>query len=209
MRAGALLVQRARAGENQKCSEVRYAACHGHHQHDRAVDNWRREEPLACLYDNYGRNSQEQETICVCGQWLITTVPIRTGSTRRSSTDADRDDRKDERAAVGQHVGRFGQQGNGVRPESADPFDDREATEHHERNPQALLTGVFATVMMMSLIVAVAGGATVVVFRGHARHAARIYDPCESSWDISVGPLGPGRVSVQYHRSITAPWCCR
>jgi len=57
-----------------------------------------------------------------------------------------------------------------VGPEAADPLDDREAAQHCERDPQALLTRVFAPVMMMvmAVILAVAaarapGAAAVVV----------------------------------------------
>jgi len=68
-------------------------------------------------------------------------------------------------------VSSFGQQRDGVSPEAADPLDDREAAQHCERDPQALLTRVFAPVMMMVMavimIVAAAarapGAATVVV----------------------------------------------
>jgi len=52
-------------------------------------------------------------------------------------------------------VSSFGQQRDGVGPEAADPLDDREAAQHCERNPQALLTRVFAPVMMMMMVVAV------------------------------------------------------
>jgi hypothetical protein len=44
-------------------------------------------------------------------------------------------------------------------PESADAFDDREAAEHHERNPQSPLARIFTPVMMVVMVVAVASAA--------------------------------------------------
>ncbi|MDB6100592.1 MAG: hypothetical protein JWO52_591, partial [Gammaproteobacteria bacterium] len=100
--------------------------------------------------------------IGISGQRLISAMAIRALVTRRSPAGADCDHGKDQRATIRQHVGRFGQQGDGAGPESTRRFYEGEGCKNAQRDPQAALARdlayvVMAMIMMMSMIMAWAG----------------------------------------------------
>jgi hypothetical protein len=111
-------------------------------------------------------------------------------------------------------VGRFGQQRDGVGPESADALNERESAQHRERDPQALLTRILSAVMMvvMAIIVAVAAVALIVIIVttmlcvvGTIVAAVVVVRGMPAGWVICLSHVkirrlpGLGRVSIAHH----------
>ena len=85
----------------------------------------------------------------------------------RPSADANRQNRENQRAAIGEHVGRFGKQCDGMGPEAADRFEGGEDGKYGQGPPQAALArvlpvGVVAVGMAVEKTTAVAMAGVIV-----------------------------------------------
>jgi hypothetical protein len=96
--------------------------------------------------------------------------------TRRAHAHANCDHGKDQRAAIRQHVGSLGQQGDGVGPESPYRFYECKGCQNGQGNPQAALARGLAFVVM-AMIVVMATIMAMVCLGGHVDRHSMIGTP--------------------------------
>ena len=139
VREGALEVEAAplRAGQHHRGGQVHGDPGKRHREHDAALHVGRVHEPPDALdHDHYGERD-ERGTVQLRGQDLRAPEPEREAAVGGPAREPRREQRERDRAGVGEHVGRVGEQCERVGQDAGRHLDGHQAENQGERECEA------------------------------------------------------------------------
>ena len=102
-----------------------------------ALDVRRRDEPADRLVDDQPGEDEQDRAVRLRGEDLGPPEPVGHASGRRPRGEPEREQREADRAGVGEHVRRVGEEGERVRQDARRHLGHHEAEDQPERDPEA------------------------------------------------------------------------
>ena len=162
-------------------SEVDPDPDEGDHEDRPSVRRRRRDETANGAVDDQAGEDEQRRAVRLRGEDLRAAEPERAVPARRLRREPQHDERHHERARVGEHVRRVGEERERVREDAGDDLADHEGDDQRERNGQAASVVAASVRVTVRVVVHDANHAAGLItsFASFLPHsAARSSSPC-------------------------------